>query len=307
MLSRRNIRIKVLQALYAATQGQETSAEELYQLYLQSCQRSYRLLLFTLNHLVATTTFSLKEEEVRASKLLANEEDKQYKASLYHNPLTQSLVKNKFLKTETARMKADEIKDEDILRKVYGEFSKTEDYIAYWKKGEDHLEILLKLLKFCIAHPLFEELLDDFSPAWSDDKSLVLGTLKKILKGLPLEGPFYEEYIPDQILVEEFGQGMLMNVWKHNEELTRNIGPLLRNWDVSRVAVLDMILLKMAVCEFIYFPSIPTKVTLNEFVEIAKLYSTEKSKEFINGVLDRLMKDLQEAGKIKKAGRGLVE
>jgi transcription antitermination protein NusB len=307
MLSRRNIRIKVLQALYAATITQDTPPDVLFEQYLQSCQRSFRLLLFALNNIIRTAAYALREEEIRRTKLLVTDEDKAYTGILYSNALTQSLVTNKFFLRELQARKADEVKDEDILRKVYSDLSKTEEYLAYWKDPQDHMEALLRLLKFCIAHPLFEELLDDFSPAWSDDKSLVLGTLKKIIKALPLNGPFYEDYEPDQQLVEEFGRNMLLNVWKRNEELTRNIAPTLRNWDVNRVAAIDMLLIKMAVCEFIYFPTIPVKVTINEFVEISKLYSTDKSKEFINGVLDRLMRDLQEAGKINKEGRGLLD
>ena len=82
---------------------------------------------------------------------------------------------------------------------------------------------------------------------------------------------------------------------------------MLKNWDSERVAILDMIMLKMALCELLHFPTIPTKVTLNEFVEISKIYSTDKSKDFINGILDRLMKKLQKEEKIVKEGRGLIE
>jgi N utilization substance protein B len=307
MLSRRNIRIKVLQSLYAASMAPDTSPELLLQEYTQSCQKSYKLLLYTLSNFLKLANYALKEEELRAAKLLSTEDDGLYTPILYTNPLTQSLVKNKFLLTELSQQKIGEIKDEDILRQVYSEFSKSEDYLAYWKENKDHQAILLKLLKVSIANPLFEELLDDYSPAWVDDKSLIIGTLKKIVKALPLDGPFYEEYQPDKELVEEFGRNMLLRVWNRNEDLTESIGPTLKNWDVNRVATLDMIMLKMAVCEFMYFPTIPPKVTLNEFVEIAKQYSTDKSKEFVNGILDRLMKDLMEAGKINKAGRGLVE
>lgn len=307
MLSRRNIRIKVLQTLYGASMADGILPEQLYEQYILNCNRSYRLLLYSINLFLKTTSFAVKEAELRASKFLATEEDALYKGILYTNSLTRSLAENKFLQTEMDREKIPAVPDEDILKKVYSEFSKTEEYIAYWKENQDHMEILLKLLKFCISHPLFEELLEDFSAAWVDDKSLILGTLKKIIKALPVDGPFFEEYRPEKELVEEFGRNMLMIVWKRNEELTQNIGPTLRNWDVSRVAAIDMILIKMAVCEFMYFPTIPVKVTLNEFVEIAKMYSTDKSKEFVNGVLDRLLKDLEEAGKIRKEGRGLLD
>ena len=100
---------------------------------------------------------------------------------------------------------------------------------------------------------------------------------------------------------------LLLKVGSSESQLLETIEPVLKNWDAERVAVIDMILIKMAICEFIYFPTIPTKVTLNEFVEISKLYSTDKSKDFINGILDRLLKQLLDDGKIKKEGRGLVD
>ena len=100
---------------------------------------------------------------------------------------------------------------------------------------------------------------------------------------------------------------MLKHVLEQDKRLLDIIEPNLKNWDADRVAIIDMILLKMAIAELLNFPSIPTKVTLNEYVEIAKLYSTDKSKDFINGILDRLMKKLESDGQINKKGRGLIE
>ena len=112
---------------------------------------------------------------------------------------------------------------------------------------------------------------------------------------------------PNYETIKEFGESLLLDVINNNENLLATIEPALNNWDADRVAVIDMIILKMALSELLNFPTIPTKVTLNEFVEIAKLYSTDKSKDFINGILDRLFKKLDKEGKIKKEGRGLVE
>lgn len=94
---------------------------------------------------------------------------------------------------------------------------------------------------------------------------------------------------------------------EQEETLEQLIEPTLKNWDMERLAVLDVIIIKMALVEFLYFPTIPTKVTLDEYVDISKEYSTPKSKDFVNGILDKLMKTLAEEGKIKKEGRGLLE
>ena len=150
-------------------------------------------------------------------------------------------------------------------------------------------------------------MIEDRYPFWSDDKSLVIGAIKRSLKTLPTEDDFYEVHRPTAETTQDFGEVLFKNVFEEENKLLELIEPTLNNWDVERVAVIDMVLLKMALCELMNFPTIPTKVTLNEFVEISKQYSTEKSKDFINGILDRLMKRLHKDGKIVKEGRGLVE
>ncbi|MBK7343256.1 MAG: transcription antitermination factor NusB [Saprospiraceae bacterium] len=283
------------------------TGDQLLETYKQSCIRTYKLLHFALDHYLTVASFALKEAEHRSGKLLANEDDKAFEGILYTNELTQSLVTNKYWLTEKKRLDIKPVFEEDILRNIYNEFSKTDDYITYWKETKDHSDILLKLLRFTINHPHFEEIMEDAHAAWVDDKSLILGSLKKIIKALPLREDFYSEFMLDESLIDDFGRNMLLAVWNQDDELTESISPTLKNWDIKRVATLDLLILKMAVCEFIYFPTIPTKVTLNEFVEIAKQYSTDKSKDFINGILDRLMKEFSTDGRINKTGRGLLD
>jgi transcription antitermination protein NusB len=100
---------------------------------------------------------------------------------------------------------------------------------------------------------------------------------------------------------------LLEKTIKHSDELIALIQPKLKNWEMDRVAILDLILLKLAVCELLYFPTIPVKVTINEYIEVSKLYSTPKSKDFVNGVLDKIKNELQDKGLLKKFGRGLLE
>ena len=150
--------------------------------------------------------------------------------------------------------------------------------------------------------------MEDHYGTWQDDKSVVIGSVKKTLKRLPEEKEdFIMEYYPADETVNEFGFQLLDNTLNGDDTLLKHIEPTLKNWDSERLAIIDMILLKMATSEFIFFESIPTKVTVNEYVDIAKNYSTAKSKDFINGVLDRIMKDFEESGLIKKSGRGLQD
>jgi N utilization substance protein B len=135
----------------------------------------------------------------------------------------------------------------------------------------------------------------------------VVGAIKKTLKQLPVASDFYKEYIPSDEATVDFGEFLLETVFFKDKELLDIISPNLQNWDAERVAIIDMILIKMAIAELMNFNSIPGKVTLNEYVEISKTYSTDKSKDFINGILDRLFKQLTDDQKIIKEGRGLLD
>ncbi|MEO1625414.1 MAG: transcription antitermination protein NusB, partial [Bacteroidota bacterium] len=261
--------------------------------------------------LTQIAAYSNNDAARRSAKHLPSEEDKIFTPRLFENPIIQSLTNYEALEKEFLRYKMPGFVDEDNIRKLYVEFSKTKDYTAYFMKeeceGSDHRDILLKLYKHCSTNELYNELIEERFPSWVDDKSLIVGTMKKTLKQLPDAPEFLDSYRPPFDTTTEFGEGLLVHVIEKDSELLEMIEPTLKNWDAERVAVLDMILIKMALSELIIFPTIPTKVTLNEFVEISKMYSTDKSKDFINGILDRLMKKLNKEGKIKKEGRGLLE
>ena len=107
--------------------------------------------------------------------------------------------------------------------------------------------------------------------------------------------------------VKDFGRELLKYVLNHNEELEKHLTPIIENWDIDRVAAIDMILIKMSLGEMLIFPSIPTKVSINEYVELSKSYSTDKSKDFVNGVLDKALHTLSGKNLISKSGRGLTE
>ena len=172
---------------------------------------------------------------------------------------------------------------------------------------EETVALLLNLYKFLINNELYRETMEDNYYWWDDDESLVVGAMKKTIKALPNNDTFWKEFQPQAEHVKEFGETVLRQVYLGENDLIRMVEPILRNWAIERVAVIDMVLIQMALCEFMYCSSVPPKVTINEFVEISKSYSTEDSKEFINGILDRLMKKLEREGKIFKEGRGLME
>ncbi|MCB0570046.1 MAG: transcription antitermination factor NusB [Phaeodactylibacter sp.] len=311
MLSRRNVRIKVMQMLYSMSRDSKLGVNDIVNRYRANVDKSFELYLFCLLSLMRIAGYARLDAAKKSAKLLPSEEDKQFTAKLVENPLMLSLQNNEGLQLQFKKYKLTHRFDSDNIRLFYTDFAKGDEYRDYIMQDdnseEGHRNILLSLFKHLIANEGYDEFLEDNYANWIDDKSLIVGAIKKTIKALPAEADFFEEYQPSAEAVEEFGEKLLRKACESDEDLLGIIEPTLRNWDADRVAVIDMILLKMALCELMDFPSIPTKVTLNEFVEISKLYSTDKSKDFINGILDRLMKQLHKEGKIQKTGRGLQE
>lgn len=311
MLSRRSVRIKVMQLLYMLNRDEQLTFNDLVKQYNDGIWKTYEIYIFQLYILLKVAQYAEKDATNRASKLLPTEQDKQFTPRLYDNPSTKSLANHVGFLNLVQKYKSGENLDEDHIRTLYLAFAATYEYTDYLSlpqpDEEQHTKILLELYRFLQAHDLFIEMTEDRYNSWQDDESLVSGAIKKTLKAMPLSGPFYEEHAPSDETVRDFGEQLLRKTCQEDVTLLGMIDPMLKNWDSDRVAILDMVMLKMALCELLYFPTIPVKVTLNEFVEISKLYSTDKSKEFINGILDRLMKKLTKEGKINKEGRGLME
>jgi N utilization substance protein B len=300
-----------MQMLYALGRDPQLTMQEAMRRYRESVSRSFELYLFYLYYVIRVAEYAVKDAERRAGKFLPTEEDKQFDPRLFENELIRSFTRNQELNRLFQRYGMVAKSDDDLVRSLYTEFSKKESYKEYCQKEkaveEDHAVQLLDLARFCLSSESLADAIEDWYPNWEDDKSLVTGALKKTFKALPAKADFYVDYQPPEEAAVEFGEALLEQVHRQDAELLATIEPTLKNWDVQRVAILDMIMLKMALCELLSFPTIPTKVTLNEFVEISKLYSTEKSKDFINGILDRLLKQLAAEGKIKKEGRGLLD
>ena len=311
MLSRRSVRIKVMQLLYAKSSDENLDFKGSMQRYWRMIDQSYDVFLYNIYCLIQVTKIALEDEAKKKAKHLPSDADKVFSAKLCNNSLVRSLRDNPGLNQLFEKKGFNAQVDRDHMAKIYNEFAKEEAYIQYIAKDctrEDHIEILLELYRFCRKNELFNEIIGDAYLNWIDDKSLVIGAVKKVIKSLPIEGTaFLKEYYPDDETIKEYGESLLNRTFKGDDALLKIIKPILTNWDHERLALIDMILLKMAACEMLEFPTIPTKVTLNEYVEVAKSYSTDKSKEFVNGVLDKLMKQLEDEGKLKKEGRGLEE
>ncbi len=311
MLSRHNIRIKVLQTLYAYYQSESTNTAIAEKNYFKSVNESYRLFLLNILYLQEVADYSQKDFEIKSNKYVPTEEDKKASLRLYENEPLTAIRENDYFQSMIKKNKLHQHIDKDLVRKLYKAFAKTSYYKNYLEEKELSIKeqqyCLVFLYKNMLSDEHFLEHLEDVSPISEDDQSLIFGAIKRTIRTLPEEEDFCQAQLPNDEFVDEFGRELLYKTIRHNEDFQALIVEKLKNWEEDRVAILDMMILKMGICEFMYFETIPTKVTINEYVSLAKDYSTDKSKRFINGVLDRVMKELQEKGEIQKEGRGLKD
>jgi len=299
----------VLQVIYGSNINHD-KIERYQRNYQTSIDRSLEILVYSLRVMQKILKYSLTDAENRKYKKLPSDNDKLFKPVLLTNKQSQNLMNSQLLEIYTRKFHTDTKIDQDVIRRLYLEFSKDEDYIQYYIAAEhtteENIAMLLKIYKLLTKNEVFNETIEDHYVSWDDDESLVVGAMKKIIKSLDQdEYDFLKDYIPDDETVKEFGETLLIATVKNDKSLVELITPFLENWELERVAAIDLIMLKMAVTEILRIESIPTKVTLNEYVEISKIYSTEKSKEFINGILDRIINKLNNENKIIKTGRGL--
>lgn len=311
MLSRRSVRIKILQLLYSMDRDQELSFADVKKKYKGSLDESHNLFLFTVFNLYKICETAVSDESKRKTKHVPGDYDKVFTAKIFNDTNIKEILEDKAINKKMTDLGFVDIKNGDFYKKIYDEFAKTEPYkdfiLNQETTQENNTEILLELFRYCRKSEYFEEVMDDKYPNWIDEKSLIVGVVKKYLKNLKNKDLSFSQYYPDKETTHEFGQTLLVEVNKRDKDLMEMIVSVIKNWDTERLAIVDTIILKLALCEMLNFTTIPAKVTINEYVEISKIYSTEKSKEFINGILDSLMKDLSDQGKIQKEGRGLVE
>ncbi|MFN0037121.1 MAG: transcription antitermination protein NusB [Saprospiraceae bacterium] len=300
-----------MQLLYMLNRDESLELAELQKAYKDGIWKAFELYIYHLYLTLRVAQYAETDAVNRAAKHLPTDEDKVFEPRLSTNNCARSLANHVEFLNLVAKYKANENLDEDHIRSLYNGFADVPDYKAYLAleapADSDHAKIFIELYRYLSTNDLFLDMTEDRYNNWADDESLVLGAMKKTLKSMPLSGAFYQEHEPSDQTVREFGAELLVRTAQEDAALLADIQPTLKNWDADRVAILDMIMLKMALCELLHFPTIPIKVTLNEFVEISKNYSTDKSKEFINGILDHLMKKLTEEGRIVKEGRGLID
>ncbi len=298
MISRRNIRIKALQSLYAYEEDTSLTFAEAKTFYRKLIMDTFHTYLYALYALVKFCELSVEDAEKRKKKYLPTEADKNFQPILYENIYLQSIAENENFLKKCELEKFDEILNLDILRRLYKAYSSKETYKNYLNRTgytrDVHIDILHNALRFLKEHESFNEMMEDGYAAWMDDKSLVLGAMKRTLKSLPAEESFFMDFYPNKRESRALGEELMNVVRSKKREIEAIINDILENWDIKRLAIVDLLILKLAIVEMKYFDNIPLSVSVNEYVELAKLYSTEKSRSFINGILHRMLSMLKD-------------
>ncbi len=315
MLTRRHIRVKVMQCIYALIQSKDDSLEKQEKFLEDSIGNMYTLYLLMLSLLSEVHHFAASQVALSSKKYLENASDEfPNKEKFFRNKVLLQIAENSLLKEELEQRKLKNwYLNEEYVKLIYRAIIESKSYIAYMQTPTSTYEEDKQLMK-----TLFEEVIapnekiydyfEDDKLTWVDDIPIVNTFILKQLKKVKEDKP-PKFFLPRLLKDEEdmsYAKQLLTKTLLNNAEWEMEIEGKTPNWDKDRIADIDSILLKMAICELLNFPSIPEKVTINEFLEIAKEYSTPKSSIFINGILDKLVKEYKAEGKLKKMGRGLL-
>ena len=319
MLYRRHLRIKVLQALYSWYTGNTDDLGSGEKQLLQSVNKIYELFIWQLSFILELRRFADVRMEENKQKFYPTDDDLKPRLNFIQNQVLLELEQNLDFKRKDAAFKTNWGSEEGIVRKFFNELKEKDFYNAYLLNEklslEDDKHFLIKLVDLLLADfDLLKSFYEEKNVHYTDGYDLVNILLIKFIDTFST-GFISGSLLPD-IYKSENGSGeedmqFLKRLYRHvitrDEELTEILKLKTNNWDYDRVPMMDIILLKMAIIEFQEMETVPVKVTLNEYIELAKYFSTPNSKTFVNGVLDRLIREFKEEGKIKKIGRGLVE
>ena len=313
MLTRRHIRVKVLQSIYAFTQGEHQDIDKQEKFLLFSIAQMHELYVLLLQSMVAlrdhAETYLVKSQQ----KHLATETEKNPSKNLINNQLLKLMSEHDELRRILHNKKLDYWKEDDeYIAILFKELVSKDFYTEYLSEQNPSFQrdkdFVIKLYKEVIApNDKLYEYLEDKRLTWLDDYPIVNTVLVKLLAKINANN-IASTLIPELYKNEEdkeYAIQLLRKVLLNDEKLTAEIDGKTPNWDKERIADIDLIILKMGIAEFLYFPSIPVRASINEYLEISKEYSTPKSSLFINGILDKIVKEFTENGKLNKIGRGL--
>ena len=312
MLNRRHIRVKLMQSIYALHQSQsgDLEKEEKFLFYsLENIQDLYLVMISTLIELKKMEEVFLHKSSL---KHLVTSDERNPNTKFIKNKVIQLLSESNHLSISLENRKIDNWETHDDYIQLLLRLIKESDlYAKYMSNRENDFEedkqfVLDVFTEIIVPNEKLYDYLEDNRLTWIDDIPLVNTEITKQLKGIKENTEIRMPRLYKDIEDKDFAKNLFRKTVLNEKELANQYIDKTPNWDTERIAEIDTIILKMAICEFMKFPSIPVKVTINEYLEVAKEYSTPKSSIFINGILDNLVKEFQNNNTLLKTGRGLM-
>ncbi len=308
MINRVLIRLKIIQIVYAYYQNGSKNLDAAEKELFFSLSKAYDLYNYMLMLMVALTDYAQKRIDAAKAKLAPTEEDLHPNMKFVENLFISQLEINKQLLEFSSNQKRSWTTDEDFVKGLYEKIVVSDIYKEYMASSdssyETDREFWRKLYKgFIFNNESLDALLEDQSLYWNDDKEIVdtfvLKTIKRFEEKNGADQPLLPEFKDEED--QEFARRLFRRTVLNCDYYRHLISENTRNWDLDRVAFMDVIVMQCALAEILSFPNIPVSVSLNEYVEIAKVYSTAKSGSFVNGTLDGIVNQLKKDGKLAKS------
>ncbi|MDH7460370.1 transcription antitermination factor NusB [Chitinophagaceae bacterium 26-R-25] len=302
MISRRNIRVKVMQTLYVIdTKDQDLKPGEAARLLQKQFDLTRQLLVYNIHFLTELSRYAEIDAHQKASKHLPSAEDLNVNTKLAGNEIIWKIIEDSSYQKALSEDMIAAMLNKDMVRKFYLELTEKPEYQQYihtegrqTKAEKDILQFIFSDL--LLPNEAYTDHLEEIFSNWDDDcdmiNMLVLSYIHK-----PGSFNFQEILTKDKW---QYAKSLTETVLDKKDVTMDLITPKLKNWDPERIATLDMIMMQMGVCELLYFETIPAKVTINEYIDLAKEYSTPQSGQFVNGILDNIHKDLVKENKLHK-------
>lgn len=282
-----------MQVLYELSRMGETEEKEALKLLGTKIEQSRKLFTYLLHFVAEVARYAERDASRKAGKHLPTAADLSVNTRIAGNTMVWSLLEDPTFMTAVKDFKFSTEGEEELVKSIYGELVKAPEYAEYAELGERSKKSEKSILDF-----IFNQLLlpnEDFTSHietrfinWDDDAEMMQTIVNNYLSR-PVANAFADVLDDDK---RKFGNDLLKTVLSKGGHLAELIKPKLKNWDAERIATLDMILLRMGVAEFLYFDTIPPKVTINEYIDLAKEYSTAQSGQFVNGILDTIHKEM---------------
>ena len=308
MINRVLIRLKVIQVIYAYYQNGGKNLEAAEKELFYSLSKAYDLYNYLLLLMIEVTQFADRRIDNRRHKLRPTYEDLNPNTRFIDNAFMAQLMQNTQLEEFRANQKRTWDDEGDFVKHLFEKIEQTKAYQEYMAKEaltyEDDRELWRKLYRSTIAqNETIDEILEEQSLYWNDDKAIVDTFVLKTIKHFEPEKGAEQELLPEYKSDDdkEFARKLLHNAINNAEAYRNLMEQNAKNWNMERLAFMDILIMQVALAEILSFPTIPTTVSLNEYVEVAKMYSTPKSGSFVNGMLDTIVNQLKKENKLRKA------